>query len=189
MAAPVLVVMIARRGAALFVVVLIVTLAADQASKAWAHTLPVYPAGCAPLASGCAGIPQPVIDGYWDWELAYNPGIAFSRFASSTSRAGMQIILGLIAAIVLVYITRIALRTPPAERGKRTAYALIAGGALGNLVDRVRDGAVTDFVRWRIHEHRWPIFNVADAALLIGVVVLLVASWRTRHTDTTVRAA
>jgi signal peptidase II len=54
------------------------------------------------------------------------------------------------------------------------AYALIAGGALGNLVDRIRDGAVTDFVRWRIHEHRWPIFNVADAALLVGVALFVV---------------
>jgi signal peptidase II len=44
---------------------------------------------------------------------------------------------------------------------------------LGNLVDRLHDGAVTDFVRWRIHDHRWPIFNIADAALFVGVALLL----------------
>lgn len=49
---------------------------------------------------------------------------------------------------------------------------MIAGGALGNLIDRVRHGAVTDFIRWRAGDHRWPIFNVADALLLVGVVLL-----------------
>jgi len=171
----------ARRGAVWFVVILIAALAADQGSKAWARTLPVQPAGCAQpaalLAFTCRGVPQPVIDGLWDWELAYNPGIAFSTFAS---RGGMQVILGAVAAIALIGITVLALRTGPDERWKRAGYALIASGALGNLVDRVRDGAVTDFVRWRLHEHRWPIFNVADAALLVGVAVLLLAGRRSR---------
>jgi signal peptidase II len=58
---------------------------------------------------------------------------------------------------------------------------MVAGGALGNLVDRLHDGAVTDFVRWRINDHRWPIFNVADAALLIGVAILLIEGLRTRR--------
>lgn len=172
--------MTARRSAIVFAVILIVTVVVDQGSKAWAHTLPVRPAGCAQpaelLAFRCGGVPQPVVEGYWDWELAYNPGIAFSTFASFsglTGHAGMQVILALIAALALVGITVLAMRTDPAERWKRAAFALIAGGALGNLVDRLHDGAVTDFVRWRIHDHRWPIFNVADAALLIGVVLLL----------------
>jgi signal peptidase II len=58
---------------------------------------------------------------------------------------------------------------------------LIAGGALGNLIDRVRDGAVTDFVRWRIHDHRWPIFNLADAALVAGVALILLGELRARR--------
>jgi signal peptidase II len=161
----------------MFAVILIATLVADQGSKVWAHTLPVRPAGCAQpadlLALHCGGVPQPVVEGYWDWELAYNPGVAFSTFASVTGRGGMQVILSLIAALALVGITVLAMRTAPAARWKRAAFALIAGGALGNLVDRVRDGAVTDFVRWRIHDHRWPIFNVADAALLVGVMLLM----------------
>lgn len=169
----------------MFAVILIATVVADQGSKAWAHTLPVRPAGCAQpvelLAFRCAGVPQPVVAGYWDWELAYNPGIAFSTFASLTGRAGMQVILALIAALALVGISVMAMRTEPAERGKRVAFALIAGGAMGNLVDHLHDGAVTDFVRWRIHEHRWPIFNLADAALLVGVVLLLLDGIRARR--------
>jgi signal peptidase II len=177
--------MTARRGVAVFAVILIATLAVDQGSKAWAHRLPVQPAGCAQpdalLAFRCAGVPQPVVEGYWDWELAYNPGVAFSTFASFTGRAGMQVILSLVAVLALVGISVLARRTGPEERGKRAAFALIAGGALGNLVDRLRDGAVTDFVRWRIHEHRWPIFNVADAALLVGVALLVIDGMRARH--------
>jgi len=177
--------MITRRAALVFTVVLLATLAADQASKVWARTLPVSPAGCAQpaglLAGRCGGVPQAVIPGYWDWELAYNPGVAFSTFASLTGHAGMQVILCLVAALALVAIGMLVRRTEPAERAKRVAYALIAGGALGNLLDRLREGAVTDFVRWRIHEHRWPIFNVADAALLIGVGVLLIDGLRARR--------
>jgi signal peptidase II len=93
----------------------------------------------------------------------------------------MQVILSLIAMLALIGITALALRTSPGERGKRIGYALVAGGALGNLVDRLHDGAVTDFVRWRIHDHRWPIFNLADAALLIGVVLLVIGGMRSRR--------
>lgn len=177
--------MTGRRGAIVFAVILIATVAVDQVSKAWAHTLPVRPAGCVQpddlLAYRCAGVPQPVVDGYWDWELAYNPGIAFSTFTSFTGHAGMQVILSLIAALALVGISVMAMRTEPGERCKRAGFALIAGGALGNLVDRLHDGAVTDFVRWRIHAHRWPIFNVADAALLVGVALLALDGMRARR--------
>jgi signal peptidase II len=175
----------ARRGALVFAVILIASLAADQLSKAWARTLPVAPAGCAlpgeMLAGRCAGVPRPVVDGYWDWELAYNPGVAFSAFASAAGHTGMRVILAVIAVIALIGISLLALRAAPDQRWRRAAYALIAGGALGNLVDRVRDGAVTDFVRWRIHDHRWPIFNVADAVLLVGVAVLLLDGLRARR--------
>jgi signal peptidase II len=171
-----------RRGAAAFAVLLIATLAADQGTKAWAHGLPVHPAGCVQpddlLAHRCGGVPQPVVDGYWDWELAYNPGVAFSTFASLAGHGGTRVLLSLVAALALIGISALALRTAPGERGKRMAYALVAGGALGNLVDRLRDGAVTDFVRWRIHDHRWPIFNLADAALVVGVALLVLGGVR-----------
>ena len=175
-----------RRAGVVFAVILVASLAADQLSKAWARTLPVAPAGCAlpgeMLAGRCAGVPKPVVDGYWDWELAYNPGVAFSVFASAAGHTGMRVILAVIALIALIGISLVALRAPPEQRGRRAAYALIAGGALGNLIDRVRDGAVTDFVRWRIHDHRWPIFNVADALLLVGVALLLLDGLRARRT-------
>jgi len=151
---------LSRRAWIVFATVLVLTLGFDQGSKAWARgTLPAHQAVA-------------VVDGYWDWELAYNPGAAFSSLDGGGT--GMQVLLGLIAAGALIGIGIVASRTKPEERLKRAALAMIAGGALGNLIDRIRDGAVTDFIRWRWHEHRWPIFNVADAALLIGAVLLLV---------------
>lgn len=140
-----------------FALVMLVT-SVDQGSKVAARTLPY-------------GQPVAVIDGYWDWELAENPGAAFSTLI------GNRLVLTLIACGALIALGVAASRTRPEERLKRIALAMIAGGALGNLVDRVRDGAVTDFIRWRVHDHKWPIFNVADAALLVGAVLLVVA-WR-----------
>jgi signal peptidase II len=140
----------------LFVTVTVIALGLDQASKAWAHTLPV-------------GVPHPVVDGFWDWQLAYNEGIAFSLLR------GQKILLALIAVIAVGAIGYAANATRPEQRLRRVAYGLVAGGALGNFIDRVRDGAVTDFVRWHVHDHMWPIFNAADALLLIGVVLLLTA--------------
>jgi signal peptidase II len=160
-----------KRRALIFAAILAVVVAFDQGTKAWARTLPVTPPGCAVpadlIAHRCRGVPQPVIDGYWDWELAFNTGAAFS------SLRGSQLLLGLLAGGALIVLGVMAWRTAPEQRLRRIALAVIAGGALGNLIDRVRDGAVTDFVRWRIGDARWPIFNVADAALLIGVVLLL----------------
>ncbi len=160
-----------HRRAALFAAILALVVALDQGSKAWARTLPVSPAGCdVPadlIAHRCRGVPQPAIDGFWEWELAFNTGAAFSSFR------GSQLVLGVLAGAALIALGVLAWRARPEQRLRRIALATIAGGALGNLIDRVRDGAVTDFVRWRIGDARWPIFNVADAALLVGVALLL----------------
>ena len=160
---------------AVFVVMFLLTAGFDQGTKEWALSLPV-PAGCdvpALVAHTCHGIPQSVIDGYWDWELAMNTGAAFSSldFGDAT-----QIMLAIFAALAVGGIGIYAYRLRADQRLELIALGLIAGGALGNLIDRIRHGGVTDFIRWRIGDHRWPIFNVADAALLVGVFVVLVAS-------------
>jgi len=156
----------------MFIAVFLCSAGFDQGTKQWARTLPVEPAGChLPedlAARRCAGVPQPVIEGVWDWELAMNDGAAFSNFR------GSQVLLSLIAMGALVILGIAAARTRPEQHAKRIAYALIAGGALGNLIDRLRDGAVTDFVRWKAGHHLWPIFNVADAVLAAGVILLII---------------
>jgi signal peptidase II len=160
---------------AVFVVMFLLTAGFDQGTKQWALSLPV-PANCdvpALVAHTCHGIPQPVIEGFWDWQLAMNTGAAFSSldFGNAT-----QIMLAIIAALAVCGLGIYAYRLRADQRLERIALGLIAGGALGNLLDRIRHGGVTDFIAWRVGEHRWPIFNVADAALLVGVALLLVAS-------------
>src|SRR5262249_41447443 len=54
------------------------------------------------------------------------------------------------------------------------ALALVAGGAVGNLIDRVYFGVVTDFILWHYHEHEWPVFNVADIVLVVGVGLMFI---------------
>lgn len=148
------------RRAVLFVAIFLCTTGFDQASKQWAETLP-------------PGEPQPFIEGYWDWQLAKNTGIAFSQFSGVE---GGQFVLSILAVVALIGIGVMAMRARPDEHMKLAGLALLGGGALGNLIDRIRAGGVTDFIRWRVGEHMWPIFNVADAALLIGVSLLLLES-------------
>jgi signal peptidase II len=145
-----------------FLVILATSTGFDQASKIWAReTLEPH-------------VPKTVIAGCWDWQLEQNPGAAFSMFASSGgSGTAMPIVFGLVAAVALIALGVAATRTRPDQRLRRTAYALNAGGALGNLIDRVAAGDVTDFVRWHIHDHMWPIFNVADVVLVVGVLLLV----------------
>ncbi|MDQ3341306.1 MAG: signal peptidase II [Myxococcota bacterium] len=149
--------------AVIFIAILASTTGFDYSTKEWARSeLTVHQ-------------PRPVIEGFWDWELAFNDGAAFSSFR------GSQVLLSLIALGALVMLGVMAHRTRPEQHLKRMALAMIAGGALGNLIDRVRDGAVTDFVRWQAGGHTWPIFNVADAALLVGVLMLLVDGFLERR--------
>lgn len=182
--------------AAVFIVLFLLTTGFDQASKQWALSLPV-PAGCdVPgdlVAHRCSGIPQTVIDGHWDWELAMNTGAAFSSldFGSAT-----QVLLAILASLAVVGLGIYAYRLRPEQRLERIALALIAGGALGNLIDRLRHGAVTDFIRWRWNDLRWPIFNIADAALVIGAGLLIIGgavaqrrSTRTARTPQTTASA
>lgn len=148
------------RRALLFLAIFVCTTGFDQASKHWAETLP-------------AGASQPFIDGYWDWQVAKNTGVAFSAFAGIE---GAQIVLALLAAAALIVIGVLAARTKPDERMKLAALALIGGGTLGNLIDRIRAGGVTDFIRWKVGEHAWPIFNLADVALVLGGGLLVLES-------------
>lgn len=93
-------------------------------------------------------------------DLTYNSGISFSRFAGAGS-----IVIVLVAAVAVGVAAALVLSTPR----YRPALGIILGGAVGNLIDRLRfDGAVVDFIGLYV----WPSFNVADAAIVIGTVIL-----------------
>ncbi len=131
-------------------------LALDQWSKAWVlTTLPEH-------------VPVPVIDGFWNWYRTYNTGAAFSFLADA---GGWQkwffVILAFAISGLMVWML-----AHTSRRDWRSAMplALVVGGAIGNVVDRLLHGHVIDFVQWYVGQHYWPAFNIADAAVVGGAI-------------------
>jgi signal peptidase II len=115
--------------------------------------------------------PVSVIPGFLDLVHVENTGVAFGLFAAGSSTFGVLglTLLGMIAlGLVLYYFWR----TPETNRVVLFSLALILGGAVGNLVDRVMSGSVTDFIDVYVGTHHWPTFNAADSAITIGIVLL-----------------
>jgi signal peptidase II len=86
--------------------------------------------------------------------------------------------------VALGFITFMYVRLTPDQRRVRWALALVAGGAVGNFVDRLLRGYVIDFIDWHWRNQpgmRWPTFNVADAAICVGVALMLLDSFRPRR--------
>jgi signal peptidase II len=162
----------------LFAIIALVTLVADQASKLWAReTLPVgrsvngpVDARCAIpddlVAHKCVGINDPLIDNFWDWRLSFNPGSAFGLFNSASGARVLLSIVGVLAVFGMLWMLK---KARDDQKWLIWALGLVAGGAVGNLIDRIYYGVVTDFVLWHYYAKEWPVFNIADVALVIGV--------------------
>lgn len=103
--------------------------------------------------------------------LSYNPGAAFSFLSEA---GGWQRWFFVILAIIVSGVIFMWMRKLPAE-DKRVAIALglVLGGALGNVIDRIIFGHVIDFLQVYYQQWSWPIFNIADSAISIGVAILL----------------
>jgi signal peptidase II len=114
----------------------------------------------------------PVIGHYLSWTHTQNTGAAFSLFQNG---GAFFIVVAIIVSAVIVYY---APRLPAGDRLSRIALGLQLGGALGNLLDRLRQGYVTDFIHFQIPEigFDWPVFNIADSAIVVGVIALIVIS-------------
>jgi signal peptidase II len=122
----------------------------------------------------------PVIDGFWEWRLSMNPGSAFGLFSSRGGARVFLTIVGIAAVFGMLYMMR---KARPDQRALHWALALVAGGAVGNLIDRIYFGVVTDFVLWRYNTHEWPVFNIADVALVAGVGLMFVDMFREGRLD------
>lgn len=113
-----------------------------------------------------------VIPGFFDIVHSQNSGAAFGLFAESSSEWRTVLLIGF-SCVALVALTVMLWRTPRLDRMTATALALILGGAMGNVFDRVRWGTVTDFLLFYIGQYQWPAFNAADSAIVIGSGLLL----------------
>jgi signal peptidase II len=121
--------------------------------------------------------PRVVVPGYFDLRYAENPGVAFSMFQELP---GGRVLLTLLAVAAFVLVLFYVRKTPEHNSRLQVALGLVGGGAIGNLVDRVLYGRVTDFIVWKVGVHEWPVFNVADAALCIGVGLMVLDMIRAR---------
>ncbi len=120
--------------------------------------------------------PVPVIDGFWNWTLVHNYGAAFS-FLSDAGGWQKWFFAGLAAVVSVVMALWLRL-TPRADWRNALPLALVIAGAIGNLIDRVRYGYVVDFIDWYVGKHHWPAFNVADSAIVVGAVLLVLFSFK-----------
>jgi signal peptidase II len=117
------------------------------------------------------GIPVAVIDRFFSLTLIMNPGLAFGMLSGMP--AGWRWLVALLSIGALGVLAVVGLRMLPSG-GRLTplALGLIFGGAVGNLIDRGRFGAVIDFLDFYWRGYHWPAFNVADSAISVGVALL-----------------
>ena len=114
-----------------------------------------------------------VIPGFFDIVRSENRGVAFGLFNDSTSQ--WRTLLLVVLSVAAVIGGSIVLWRPERlDRLSRWGFALILGGAAGNVVDRILYGRVTDFLLFYIRDYQWPAFNVADSAIVIGSALLAV---------------
>jgi signal peptidase II len=116
-----------------------------------------------------------VVTGFFNLVLAFNKGAAFSLLADAPGWQGpLLIAFALIAGVVVT----VLLLKPGGRRAYYAGLALILGGALGNLIDRVRFGHVVDFLDFHAFGWHWPAFNVADSAICVGAALLILDGLR-----------
>lgn len=115
--------------------------------------------------------PKPVMP-FFNLTLWYNHGAAFSLLDKAS---GWQTwAFGLLAIFISISIVIWLARTSSSQRWVSIGLALIVGGALGNLYDRITYGYVIDFIDWYVSYYHWPIFNIADSAVCVGAGMLIV---------------
>jgi signal peptidase II len=116
-----------------------------------------------------------IIGEYVRLTYIYNPGAAFGISVGPHSR---QIFLGL-SVVALAALIGMYWFTPASDRVRLMAISLICGGAIGNLIDRVRqESGVVDFIDVGLADIRWPVFNIADMAVTTGAIILAISLWK-----------
>jgi len=132
------------------------------------------------LTSMVPGAPVTLVDGFLALTLVMNTGLAFGLLSGLP--AAWRWVVALLSIAALIVLARVAVRVL-ADGGwfSHLSVALIFGGAVGNLVDRARLGAVVDFVDVHYRGYHWPAFNVADSAITIGVIFLALRLLLTRQ--------
>ena len=133
-------------------------LLADQFSKMWA-------------LAHFDGVVQPVTP-FFNFVLVWNRGISFGLMQQG-EKTGSYILIGM-ALIIVAVLAVWLVRTP--RNVQRFAIAAVIAGAIGNVIDRARFGAVVDFLDFHAMGYHWPAFNIADCAVVVGIAILMIDS-------------
>lgn len=115
------------------------------------------------------------VTSFFNLTLGFNRGVSFGMLdgLGSWGPTILSAMATIVIGFLLVWLRRVN------QRGEALAIASIIGGAGSNLIDRLHDGAVTDFLDFHLATFHWPAFNLADAAIFLGVAVLLINPFRT----------
>jgi signal peptidase II len=118
------------------------------------------------------GFRRPLVPNFADLVHSVNTGIAFGLFSDAASK-GISFLLVLCSAAVILLLVWLLIAGHAGRVESQAGIALIAGGAAGNLLDRLIHGGVTDFLELRAGNFRWPAFNLADSAITIGAALII----------------
>lgn len=116
-----------------------------------------------------------IIKNFFNITYVRNTGAAFSIFSGNTFF--VMVISFMIIIGIILYISK----NKPSNKIEKISYSLILGGAIGNFIDRVIYGYVRDFIEIDIFGWDYPIFNLADVFVVVGVILLVIATWRGRN--------
>ncbi len=118
--------------------------------------------------------PIELIPGFLRFRHVLNSGVAFGLFQESQAPWKPYVFAGM-AVMAVIVILIFAARVPSSRVLLQVSLAITMGGILGNFIDRVAHGVVTDFIEFHVHDSfYWPTFNVADSAITIGIALLLI---------------
>lgn len=120
-----------------------------------------------------------VIPGFFNLVRSENPGVAFGMLADDTGRWHTPALV-LLSVIAILILAAMLWKIDRLDRLSAVGLSLIFGGAVGNVYDRVRVGAVTDFLDFYVRAHHWYVFNLADSAICVGAGLLLMSMFMTR---------
>ena len=123
-----------------------------------------------------------IIPGFFRITHTENTGAAFSLFADSPSHWKTALLIGF-SLIAMVIVSVLLWRQARALTITGIALSLILGGAVGNLWDRVASGRVVDFLLFYVKSYQWPVFNLADSAIVVGASLLVIEILFTHHTQ------
>jgi signal peptidase II len=142
------------------ILIIVAVLAADQATK---HVIEKYTT---------SDYLRVVIPGFLNLIHTRNPGVAFSLFAGAQSPLFRFVLVAFSIGVILLLFWLLAVERAGGRTGQ-IGMALIIGGAVGNVVDRLTQRGVTDFIDLHFHGYHWPTFNVADSAIVVGAALVL----------------